>query len=227
MSILRPVMTWDPSASHSQMHISNQGFTVTSANPAYFSTARSSYPLLPGQIYYFEVALVQRRGKKVKLGVTQEQELETKLGFSGTEKGWSFYGANGGQKRHNANSGNLPYGKTLGVKATVGLLVDMREGRLGFVIDGKWCGFAFIQPEFVCTEPVYAAFSLFASGSTCSFVKQKLSWNSVRFLLFCRRHLAALRRLPQGLIREIGAFLIVKDYSLPLELLLALQNQTT
>jgi len=224
MSIKRPVMTWDFSASHSQMHISNRGFTVTSANPAYFSTARSSYPLLPGLIYYFEVDLVQRRGKKVKLGVTQEQELENKLGFSGTEKGWSFYGANGGQKRHNANSGNLPYGKTLGVKATVGLLVDMRGGRLGFVIDGKWCGFAYTHPEFVCTEPVYAAFSLFATGSTCSFVKQKLSWNSLRFFLFCRKYLRGLMRLPQGLIREIGVFLTVKNFSLPSELLLALQD---
>jgi hypothetical protein len=217
-------MTWDPSVSNSHMQVSNSGFTVSSVNPVYFSSARSSYPLLPGYIYFFEVALAMRRGKKVKIGVTQEQDLENKLGFSGTEKGWSFYGTNGGQKRHNANSGNCPYGHPLGSKATIGLLVDMREGRLGFVIDGKWCGFAFIQPEFVCTQPVYAAFSQFTSGSSCSFIKKKSSWNLIRFLLFCRKYIISLRRLPEVLIREVGLFLISQDCSLPSTVLIALQN---
>ena len=225
MSILLPVMTWEPSLSHSHMRVFQNGFSVTSDSPSYFNSSRSDYALLPGHIYYFEVSLELQGGLEVKVGVTQAQELENEVGFSGTKKGWSFYAGQGGQKRHNMNSGAFPYGKVVGTQATVGVLVDMKDGRIGFVIDGEWCGFAFTKPEFVCIEPVYAAFSLLAYNNTCTFLKQHSSWTSTRSFLYLRKHTAFFRRLPDGLFREIGTYLLLKAEPLPRSLILDLQSQ--
>lgn len=227
MSILLSVMTWEPSLSHSRMRVSKDGFSVTSDNPSYFNSSRSGFALLPGHIYYFEVSLELRGGLEVKVGVTQAQVLENETGFSGTKKGWSFYAGQGGQKRHHANAGNYPYGKLLGREAIIGVLVDMKEGRLGFVIDGEWCGFAFTEPEFVCAEPVYAAFSLLAPNNTCTFLKQHSSWSFTRSFLYLRKHAAFLRRLPDGLSREVCAYLVPGALPLPRSLLLDLQGQPT
>ena len=171
--------------------------------------------MLPGHIYYFKVALSLRAGKEVKLGVTQAQGLDNETGFSGTKKGWAYYAGQGGQKRHNANAGSCPYGKELGIDATIGVLVDMKDGRLGFTIDGNWCGFAFETPEFVCTEPVYAAFSLLSANNTCTFLKQHSSWQLVSSLIYGRKLAPLLRRLPDGLFREVGAYLLLEDLPLP------------
>lgn len=208
------------------MRVSKDGFTVTSENPSYFNSARSDYAMLPGHIYYFEVAMSLRAGMEVKLGVTQAQDLNNEAGFSGTKKGWAFYAGQGGQKRHNANSGSYPYGKELGIDATIGVLVDMKDGRLGFTIDGNWCGFAFRMPEFVCTEPVYAAFSLLAANNTCTFLKQHSSWQLASSLIYGRKLVPFLRRLPDGLFREVGDYLLHEALPLPHNLILDLLNSS-
>ena len=215
-------MSWDSTVSHSRMRVSRDGFTVTSDNPTYFSSARSNYAMMPGNMYYFEVELNLPNGVEVKLGVSQEQNLENENGFSGTKRGWSFYAGQGGQKRHNANSGSFPYGKLLGTQATIGVLVDMKACRLGFVIDGTWCGFAFTQPEFVCQEPLYAAFSILNARNTCTFLKKQSSWEQVLGLLYSRRYARVLMRLPEGLFRDVGDYCMVRGAMLSTNMMLDL-----
>ena len=225
--VIFPVMQWNPSASHSRMRISPDGFTVTSDSPRYFSSAIGTYPMQPGSIYYFEVVLgtEESRTMESKIGVTQEQHLDNETGFSGTAKGWAYYSANGGQKRHCANSGTFPYAVELSKTTQVGVLVDMVDCRLGFVVAGLWHGFAFRAPEFVCSEPLFAGFSLLNSGSYCEFLKRNAVWDFKKICVYAGRRVAPFKRLPSHLMKEIAEYLPSYSVVLPDSLILALSEE--
>eukprot|EP00349_Pseudokeronopsis_sp_Brazil_P004936 CAMPEP_0202959408 /NCGR_PEP_ID=MMETSP1396-20130829/3596_1 /ASSEMBLY_ACC=CAM_ASM_000872 /TAXON_ID= /ORGANISM="Pseudokeronopsis sp., Strain Brazil" /LENGTH=99 /DNA_ID=CAMNT_0049677945 /DNA_START=183 /DNA_END=482 /DNA_ORIENTATION=+ len=87
--------------------------------------------------YYFQLKLVH--GHLLKIGVSRK-EIEPEQAFCDTPKGWALYN---GELRHNSNSNGQKYGAKLETGDVVGVLVDMVEGTLSFMKNGRYMGVAF------------------------------------------------------------------------------------
>jgi len=109
-----------------------------------------------GGIHYFEVDLPHTNRFPLKVGVTLDKAFDMNAkGFSDYVFGYSFFTK--GQLRNNSDSMGLKYGKdTRGKQTTVGVIVNLSRGQLGFTIDGEYQGVAFENPALM-KGPVYPA----------------------------------------------------------------------
>jgi hypothetical protein len=94
-----------------------------------------------------------------KIGVTSQKGFDmANNGFSDLPSGYAFFTK--GQLRNNSGSMGLKYGKEIKDKtSTIGVIVNLSKGQIGFSIDGDFQGMAFENKELI-TGPIYPAVSL-------------------------------------------------------------------
>jgi len=111
-----------------------------------------------GGIHYFEVIVPSTNRFPIKLGVTLDKNFDmNSKSFSDMIFGYSFFTK--GQLRHNSDSMGLKYGKDIrGKQTTVGVIVNLSKGQIGFMIDGEYQGVAF-ENAALLKGPVYPAVS--------------------------------------------------------------------
>merc|ERR1712232_802996 len=112
-----------------------------------------------GGIHYFEVDVNGNNRFPCKIGVTLGKEFDmSKQSFSDMPFGYAFFQK--GQLRNNNDSMGLKYGKEVkGKSTTIGVIVNLSKGCIGFTIDGEYQGVAFEAPALF-KGPIYPAVSL-------------------------------------------------------------------
>lgn len=133
-----------------------------------------------GGLHYFEVEVPQSNKFPAKIGVTLSKDFDMERnGFSDLAFGYSFF-TKGQLRNHSASMGNK-YGKEIKDKTcTIGVIVNLSKGQIGFSIDGDFQGMAFETKELM-NGPIYPAVSL-RGGCTATLIYGKDLPNEAMFM---------------------------------------------
>ena len=114
----------------------------------------------------------------IKIGVARK-DIDPEVAFCDTEHGWGIYN---GELRHASNTAGVKYGSgsTMKTGDTIGVMLDMVEGKLSFMRNGEHLGVAFESEELTKGE-FYAACSPIYSKSKFT-LKSTLKEDWGRFL---------------------------------------------
>ena len=157
----RIFFTWDRQFKSQNMTLSEDSLHVTceqEGSVSQFKSVLGSERLRPGDRYFFEVKLTH--GSNFKIGIaTRKSDLE--MAFSDKEHGWAYYSS--GFLRHNSGGDGPSYGQSYGTGSTIGVYVDLIDGKMFFSKDSKVFPAAYESKEFLKLE-LYPACSCFLVG---------------------------------------------------------------
>jgi len=158
-SFMRLPVCWSQDKRAKALELSEDERTIScSQSPGQFKTVLGDTPLVRGARYFFEIKI--EGGSTFKIGVAR-REANVETGFSDSPLGWAFFSQ--GQLRHN-NGGDGPlYGKPFKQGDTVGVYVDLIEGRLLFAKNGEVFPVAYTSKDFVLHD-LYPACSVLQKG---------------------------------------------------------------
>ena len=168
MEPLKPYISFDWSTTYIDPKLkstlaSKEILCIDSTGP--YKTVLGNYLLIPGNISYWEIKIL--KGAYFKIGVikTAAKAQVIKGSFSDTDDGWSFLSI--GELRHNSDKTGKIYGTPYSVGDTVGVLFDQFKGKLGYFINNKYSGDAFIDKNFA-KDTFYPAISVLVKGEKFS-----------------------------------------------------------
>ena len=157
---------WDRSLSNKLMDYNDEHTLVTNmcSHPR-FKTVLGSEPFVQGQVHYFEIKIL--KGKHFKIGVSTKN-CKFDAAFSDFAEGWAYYSS--GSLRNNSPSKGPSYGKTFKEGDTVGVILDLIEGKIIFSKNEEIFPVAFENPELLKLE-LYPACAAIVKGDCFEFIQ--------------------------------------------------------